>query len=115
MSTMRVCMSSFFCFACTVCLFSVQPHPHLVQPDQGYRTPEQIQAQDALYQGVEAYRQGQYEEALQQFSHAKQLDPKLIDARLYLAATYASQYIPGAPPSGTGKKVELRSRSFGKC
>src|SRR5262249_28215412 len=31
------------------------------------------------------------------FESAKQLDPKLINAPLYLATTYASQYIPGAP------------------
>src|SRR5205814_2686524 len=28
---------------------------------------------------------------------ARELDPSLINARLYLATAYASQYIPGAP------------------
>jgi len=30
-------------------------------------------------------------------SKAKELDPGLMNARLYLATAYASQYIPGAP------------------
>jgi tetratricopeptide (TPR) repeat protein len=50
-----------------------------------------------LNQGLRAFKNGQYEEAIQLFSRAKQLDPNLLNARLYLAATYRSQYIPGAP------------------
>jgi tetratricopeptide (TPR) repeat protein len=112
MSIMRICVSPFLCFASTVCLFFVPAHRRLVQPGQSYQTQEQIQAQDALYQGVAAYKKGQYEEAIQQFSHAKQLDPKLIDARLYLATTYASQYIPGAPSEENRQKGEAAIAEF---
>ena len=109
---MRIGVSSFLCFASTVCLFLVQPHRRLVQPGQSYQTQEQIQAQDALYQGVEAYKKGHYEEAIQQFSRAKQLDPQLIEARLYLATTYASQYIPGAPSEENQQKGEAAIAEF---
>jgi tetratricopeptide (TPR) repeat protein len=61
------------------------------------QTEEQRQAREALDKGVQDFKNGQYEEATQDFLRAKQLDPKLLNARLYLATTYASQYIPGAP------------------
>ncbi len=34
---------------------------------------------------------------MEDFKQAKDLDPSLLNARLYLATAYASQYIPGAP------------------
>ena len=61
------------------------------------QTSQQFEAQAVLDQGVQAFKNGQYEEAAQGFLRAKQLDPRLINARLYLATTYASQYIPGQP------------------
>jgi Tfp pilus assembly protein PilF len=57
----------------------------------------QFQARDMLDRGVQAFKNGQYDEATRDFLRAKQLDPKLLNARLYLATTYASEYIPGAP------------------
>ena len=60
-------------------------------------TEGQRQARDVLNQGVQDFKNAQYQEATRAFLHAKQLDPKLMNARLYLATTYASQYIPGAP------------------
>jgi tetratricopeptide (TPR) repeat protein len=56
----------------------------------------QFQARDMLDRGVQAFKNGQYDEATRDFLRAKQLDPKLLNARLYLAMTYASQYISGA-------------------
>jgi len=61
------------------------------------QTEEQRQAREMLNEGVQSFKNGQYEEAARDFRRAKQLDPKLLNARLYLATTYASQYIPGAP------------------
>src|SRR5713226_9120967 len=61
------------------------------------QTEEQKQAREALNKGVQDFKNGQYDEAIEDFRHAKQLDPQLLNARLYLATAYASQYIPGAP------------------
>jgi len=61
------------------------------------QTEEQRQAREALDKGVQGFKNGQYDEATQDFLRAKQLDPKFLNARLYLATAYASQYIPGAP------------------
>ena len=56
-----------------------------------------LKARDLLNKGVAAYKNGQYDTAIEDFKQAKELDPGLMNARLYLATAYASQYIPGAP------------------
>jgi tetratricopeptide (TPR) repeat protein len=56
-----------------------------------------LQARDDLNKGVAAFKNGQYDQAVEFFKQAKELDPNLLNARLYLATAYASQYIPGAP------------------
>jgi len=56
-----------------------------------------LKARDLLNKGVAAFKAGQYDAAVEDFKEAKQLDPDLMNARLYLATAYASQYIPGAP------------------
>jgi tetratricopeptide (TPR) repeat protein len=44
---------------------------------------------------VKAYKDNHYEQAIDHFQQAVQLDPSLINARMYLATAYVSQYIPG--------------------
>jgi tetratricopeptide (TPR) repeat protein len=56
-----------------------------------------LKARDLLNKGVAAYKEAQYDAAIADFQKAKELDPQLMNARLYLATAYASQYIPGAP------------------
>ncbi|HVO58814.1 MAG TPA: tetratricopeptide repeat protein [Dongiaceae bacterium] len=56
-----------------------------------------LKARDLLNKGVAAFKNGQYDAAVEDFKQAKELDPSLLNARLYLATAYASQYIPGAP------------------
>lgn len=58
---------------------------------------EKLRARDQLNKGVAAYRDGKYDQAVENFKQAKDLDPTLMNARLYLATAYATQYIPGAP------------------
>ena len=58
-------------------------HSHLFGQDGSPLSQSQIEARDALNQGVAAFRDGQYEEAQRLFQHAKQLDPRLVNARLY--------------------------------
>lgn len=54
-----------------------------------------LKARDQLNKGVQAYKSARYETAIEHFKNAVQLDPKLVNARLYLATAYANQYIPG--------------------
>jgi tetratricopeptide (TPR) repeat protein len=56
-----------------------------------------LRARDLLNKGVAAFKNAQFDTAVEDFKQAKQLDPDLVNARLYLATAYASQYIPGAP------------------
>ena len=58
---------------------------------------DKLRARDKLNKGVEAYKAGQYDAAIEDFKDARQLDPNLTNAQIYLATAYASQYIPGAP------------------
>jgi tetratricopeptide (TPR) repeat protein len=54
-----------------------------------------LRARDQLNKGVQAYRVGQYESAIQHFQNAIGLDPNLATARLYLATALAQQCVPG--------------------
>lgn len=76
------------------------------------QTDEQRQARDALNKGVQDFKSAQYEEAERDFLRAKQLDPELLNARLYLATTYASQYIPGAPSDENTRMGHAATEEF---
>src|ERR1700751_1236140 len=56
---------------------------------------DKLKARDQLNKGVKAYKDNHYEQAIDHFQTAVQLDPALINARMYLATAYVSQYIPG--------------------
>ena len=58
---------------------------------------DKLRARDKLNKGVKAYKNAQFDLAIEDFKQAKELDPTLTNAQLYLATAYASQYIPGAP------------------
>ncbi|MBM3761061.1 MAG: hypothetical protein FJW36_12530 [Acidobacteria bacterium] len=57
---------------------------------------EKLKARDALNKGVAAYKATKYEEASRKFKEAIEADPTFDVARLYLATSYMSQWIPGA-------------------
>ncbi|HEV2420831.1 MAG TPA: tetratricopeptide repeat protein [Candidatus Acidoferrales bacterium] len=56
-----------------------------------------LKARDDLNKGVDAYKNSQFDAAIDYFKDAEANDPKLMNARLFLAQAYAQQYIPGAP------------------
>ncbi|HTX16057.1 MAG TPA: hypothetical protein VMD77_12240 [Candidatus Baltobacteraceae bacterium] len=58
---------------------------------------DKLRARDMLNKGVNAYKNGQFDLAIEDFKQAKQYDPTLTNAQIYLATAYASQYVPGAP------------------
>ena len=55
-----------------------------------------LKARDNLNKGVQAYKGARYGDAVEFFKTAVSLEPTYINARLYLATAYMSQYIPGA-------------------
>jgi tetratricopeptide (TPR) repeat protein len=54
-----------------------------------------LKARDHLNKGVASFRNAQFQQAIMHFKTAVDLDPTLLNARLYLATAYAQQYIPG--------------------
>jgi len=65
-----------------------------------------LRARDQLNKGVQSYKNAKYEEAIEHFRQAVDLDPTLINARLYLATAFAQQYIPGADAPDNNKFAE---------
>jgi tetratricopeptide (TPR) repeat protein len=52
-------------------------------------------ARDQLNKGVQAYKASRFEQAVEHFKNANQLDPNLTVAKLYLATACVAQYVPG--------------------
>jgi tetratricopeptide (TPR) repeat protein len=55
----------------------------------------QLEARDQLNKGVDAYKNAHYEEAIDHFQRATQLDPTLPMAKTYLATALAQNVAPG--------------------
>lgn len=66
----------------------------------------QLKARDQLNKGVQAYKGGKFEQAINHFKNAVALDPRLINAKLYLATAYAQQYIPGVDSPENNRNAE---------
>jgi tetratricopeptide (TPR) repeat protein len=73
-----------------------------------------LKARDNLNKGVQAYKNAKYEEAIERFRDAVNLDPSLVNARLYLATAYAQQYIPGSDTPENVKFAEQAIDEFKK-
>jgi tetratricopeptide (TPR) repeat protein len=53
-----------------------------------------LKARDQLVKGVQAFKAGQYEQAVNHFQTSVDLDPNYDAARLYLATAYSYQVVP---------------------
>lgn len=73
-----------------------------------------LKARDELNKGVRAYKQGDFEGSIEHFQAAIEADPALINARVYLATAYASQFQPGAPSEENKKVGEAAISEFQK-
>jgi len=71
-----------------------------------------LKARDLLNKGVNAFKAGQSDAAIEDFKHATELDPSLIMARVYLATAYASLYIPGAPSAENKARGDQAIKEF---
>ncbi len=71
-----------------------------------------LKARDLLNKGVNAYKSAQFDVAIEDFKQAKDLDPTLTNAQLYLATAYASQYVPGAPSAENVRNGEQAIEEF---
>ncbi len=71
-----------------------------------------LQARDALNKGVASFKAAKYDAAVEYFKTAKEKDPTLTNARLYLATAYATMYIPGAPSEENVRNGEMAIKEF---
>jgi len=68
-----------------------------VMPLSGCGFISKLRARDNLNKGVRAFTEQKFDQAAQYFEQAIKQDPEFEVARMYLAATYTSQFVPGSP------------------
>ena len=66
-------------------------------------------ARNEVDEGVQAFRQAHYDDAIAHFEQAVAYDPDLVVARMYLAATYLQVFQPGVD---TPENVVLATRAL---
>jgi len=67
---------------------------------------QKLKARDQLNKGVAAYKNNNYEQAIEHFKNAINLDADLKTAKLYLATAYAQQYVPGVDTPDNNKNAQ---------
>src|SRR5438105_13194155 len=71
-----------------------------------------LKARDQLNKGVQAYKGGKYEDAIEKFKNSVALDPDLGVARLYLATAYVGQYVPGVDTPENNRSAEMAIEQY---
>ncbi len=71
-----------------------------------------LQSRDEMNKGVQAYKNAHYTDAAKHFKEAIQLDPTNRNARLYLATSYMTQWVPGAESADNKKNYEMANQTF---
>lgn len=71
-----------------------------------------LKSRDQMNQGVQAYRDAHYAEAVDHFKQAVQLDPTNKNALEYLATSYFTQWVPGAESANNKKNLEMAQQTF---
>ncbi len=73
---------------------------------------KRLEARNQLNKGVQAYKQAKYEEAIDHFQKAVNLDPTYPMTRLYLATAYAQQVVPGLDTPDNEKTAQMAINGF---
>ncbi|MDQ2840524.1 MAG: tetratricopeptide repeat protein [Acidobacteriota bacterium] len=71
-----------------------------------------LQSRDQMNQGVQAFKNNHYSEAVRHFKEAVQLDPTNENAQAYLATSYFIQWVPGADAPDNNKNYEMAKQEF---
>ena len=71
-----------------------------------------LQARDQLNKGVQAFKGAKYEEAIDHFQRAENLDPSLEMAKTYLATAYAQNVVAGSDTAENKKNAEMAINSY---
>jgi tetratricopeptide (TPR) repeat protein len=73
-----------------------------------------LQSRDQMNQGVMAYKNNHYPQAVTHFKEAVRLDPSNQNAQLYLATSYMIQWVPGADSPDNKKNYDAAQDEFDK-
>jgi len=73
---------------------------------------KQLKSHDELNQGVEAYKNGRYADAVEHFKEALSLDPSNQNAQLYLGTAYYIQWVPGADSPANAANHDSAKEQF---
>ena len=71
-----------------------------------------LKSRDQMNQGVQAYKNNHYAEAVRHFKEAVTLDPTNQNAQLYLATSYMIQWVPGADAPDNKKNYDMARQEF---
>lgn len=71
-----------------------------------------LKARDQLNKGVQQYKASRFEDAIKHFQNAVELDPRLLNARLYLATAYANQVVEGIESEENLRYASLAIEQF---
>lgn len=74
-----------------------------------------LKSRDQLNKGVQAFKNAKYNEAVEHFKTAVELDPSNQNARIYLATSYFVQYIPGAASPENDQMAKAATDEFMKA
>jgi tetratricopeptide (TPR) repeat protein len=75
---------------------------------------QKLQARDQLNKGVQAYKNAKYDEAIEHFKKAVQLDPTYPSAELYLATAYAQSVVPDLQTPENLQHAQMAIEGFKK-
>jgi tetratricopeptide (TPR) repeat protein len=73
-----------------------------------------LQSRDQMNQGVQAYKNNKYPDAVKHFKEAVRLDPTNRNAQLYLATSYFTQWVPGVDSPDNKKNYDMAKQEFQK-
>lgn len=75
---------------------------------------KQLEARNQLNKGVDAFKAAEYEQAVNHFQQAVQLDPKFPMTRTYLATAYAAQVVPDLNTPQNTETAQMAINTFKK-
>lgn len=71
-----------------------------------------LRARDNLNKGVKAYTEQKFDDATKFFEDSIRQDPDFEVARMYLATTYSTQFVPGSPDPRSNEMAEKAIATF---
>ncbi|HEX3878218.1 MAG TPA: tetratricopeptide repeat protein [Bryobacteraceae bacterium] len=74
----------------------------------------QLRSRSQINEGVSAFKNAQFPQAVEHFKTAVELEPDFTSARLYLAVAYMQQYVPGSDAPDNVKMADQALSEFQK-